>query len=206
METTPKIRSLSLDVGWFDIKFDDILVVDIRPNEETQGNHLNFANISSFHVGEEITVANMVENLKSKGIDLSDKITKLISTDFFEKSFIDALGQIYSKAVIIKGRSTNCRSPFVLIRDGFPSDLYLVPPKITFHVAYILAHIFTKEFLNIHNLSRIFIMSEPLVKLDQYDDELIVEYNPCHTKSISTALYTNPYSGGKSTGYLFFAV
>ena len=87
---------------------------------------------------------------------------------------------------------------------GLLDDLSLVPTEITFHLAYLLSHFITKEFLNIHNMDRIFIMSEPLQKFGEYDDNRIVEWDPSYKNSISTALYENPYSGDSNAGYLFF--
>ncbi|MFA4975150.1 MAG: hypothetical protein WC839_00430 [Candidatus Paceibacterota bacterium] len=195
----------TMEVGQFRIKADDIIIVDILllPNTYRLGKHLDFTKST---LGDDMSITAMVNDLKLRNIDIGNKINKLILSGFFKKSFSSSIREIFDKVAIIKGRATYCRYPSVLIRDGFPADCYLIPPQITFHVAYIISKIFTKEFLNIHNMDRIFIMSDPLEKLDQDDDDLIVVYDPSYNKVITTGSYNNPYSGDQNAGYLFFTV
>lgn len=202
MENNLSFRSFEIVVGCFEIKIHNIVIVDILPNNYTVGKYLDFLRPLG---GREVESAiSMVAELESRGIKVDDKIKKLIQSEFFSKSFTEALGRMSRRVAIVKGRTTDCRSPMVLIRDGFPSDFDLVPTEITFHLAYLISHFITKEFLNIHNMDRIFIMSNPLEKFDKNDDNLIIEWDPSYNKAISTTLYENSYSGDHNAGYLFF--
>ncbi|MFA6524067.1 MAG: hypothetical protein WC264_00545 [Candidatus Paceibacterota bacterium] len=190
------IKSIEIEVGYFKIKANDIVIVDVLPDSETLGNRFDFfEDVCDFNK----PITSMVTELELRGIKLNDIIKKLIQSGFFNKNFNDSLEQISHHVAIIKGRTTHCRSPKVLIRDGLPDDFYLVPAEITFHLAYLISHFITKEFLNIHNMDRVFIMSDPLEKGDK-----IVEWDPSYNNSITTALYDNPYSGDRNAGYLFF--
>ncbi len=191
----------TINAGWFSIKPDDIVIIDIIKNIHTLGDYLNFTKVG---LSESISNADMIGELKSKGIWVDGKIERLIQSGFFKEGLSDSHHGIYDQVAIIKGRTTYCRHPSVLIRDGFPEDLYLVPPDVTFQVAYIISHFVTKTFLNIHNMDRVFIMSEPLEKLNEEDDNLIIEWDPSYGHCITTALYSNPYSGDTNAGYLFF--
>lgn len=199
------IDSLKIEVGHFRITPQDIVTVNILPEKHNaSGIYLDFIESIRKSSTEQKPVAVMVTELESRGIKVGDKIKKLIESGFFVQDHYEALREMFSSIAIIKGRTTTCRSPEILIRDGFPDDCILVPAEISFHVAYLISYFITKEFLNIHNMDRLFIMSGPLEKLNKHDDDLIVIWDPTYNNYISTALYENPYSGDKNAGYLFF--
>lgn len=198
-------ESLILKVGWFNMKVDDIVIFDILRDSKKLCDHLHFTSAIRGE-GDDITVAAMVEDLKSRGYKIDEKIQKLILSGFFNLNLGGLFHQIFSQVGIIKGRAALTRNPSVLIRDGFPSDFFLIPPEITFQVAYIVSRIISKEFLNIHNMDRIYIMSKPLEKLDEHDDNLIVVFDPSYFEGIHTDLYNDMYGGDKNVGYLFFTI
>jgi hypothetical protein len=204
---TKILSSIEIDIGSFKIKVDDMVFVDISlvGKRPMINSYLNFL-LPSGGVGirAEFTTLMMANELESKGIKINDKIKKLIQSGFFNLPLDVFLKRIFSQIVIIKGRTARSRSPMILIRNGFPEDFILVPTEITFHIAYLISHFITKEFLNTHNMDRVFIMSNPLEKNDGYDDDRIVEWDPTYHNSIGTCLYENPYSGDQNVGYLFF--
>lgn len=203
MEKNLPLWSLNLKVGFFDIKVSDAIIIKINNNDyKALGNHLDFLPENNGFNRKSIEI--MVSELKSNGVNFDDKIKKLIESGLFNKSS-DYLNNSYDCVAILKGKATNCRSPKRLISEGIPSDFFLVPIEETFSIAYLISNLFSKEFLNILGMDRIFIMSNPLEKFDKFDDDLIVEWDPSyHGKTIKTALYDNPYSGDKNAGYLFF--
>lgn len=196
------LDSLEIEVGQFKIKTDDIIILDISPQGRLShiGDHLDFLKGNNIDGKSIIT---MVSELRSRGIKTDDKIKELIQSGFFKGIYDDFRRISYSRVIIVKGKTTRCRVPAILIRDGFPSDFYLVPAEFTLHLAYVISHFITKEFLNIHNIDRLIMMSNPLEKFNVHDDDLIVAWDPSNN-SVRTVLSDNSYTGDSNAGYLFF--
>ncbi|MCL5011920.1 MAG: hypothetical protein M1320_00645 [Patescibacteria group bacterium] len=204
MENKEYALRTKVHVGCFDVSPENVVIIDIKPNLYKSTINERILGFIEELDSKHVSITQLVQNLESQGKRVDEKIRKLISSGFFKKDFGDALREIFSSIVIIKGRATWNRSPYVLMRDGFPADFYLIPRDTLFHVAYIVSQILSKEFLNIHLIDRVFLMSDPLDKLDEHDDHRIVKWDP-DSSLIGTALYDNPYSGDQNAGYLFFA-
>ncbi len=195
-----QLNNFEVVVGCFSIKFNDLVFIDVLPDR-----YLNDSFKKKIQEIKKMSNLEMLGDLENRGIKISSKIAKLIQDNFFGNG-PENFKEIYSRVAIIKGSATSVRAPKILIREGFPENFFLVPVKTTFSLAYLLTFIFTKEFLNFHNIDRIYIMSEPLEKFHEHDDNLIVTWDPSYYKGIDDTLYSNQYSGDKSTGYLFFCV
>ena len=112
------IESVEIKVGCFRIKVNDIVIVDILPDEHTIGEHLDF--IVPFKNEAIKPISSMVSDLESRGIKIDTKITDLIQSGFFSKNFDGSLSRMFHSVAIIKGRATICRSPEVIIRKCLP--------------------------------------------------------------------------------------
>lgn len=196
-------RDPIIETGFFSIKANDLIFIDIKSEYRSVRSELLKIKLK---VIEEMSTSSMTDELKTRNIKLDDKVEKLIDSNFFNEDTRRFKLEIFDEVVIIKGKAAKSRSPEVLIRNGVPDGFYLIPPKITFYLAYLLTFVFSKDFLNLHNIDRIFIMSEPLEKFNEGDDNLILEWDPTYHNCIGTALYENPYSGDKNVGYLFFCL
>lgn len=189
-------------IGYFTITIDSFVILDIYPSSvRTTSNQLDFLKTQDL---SEMSAAIIRNSLKKKKIKVDQKIKKLISSGFFHENLAEALRiGIRHKIIIVKGGSMESRSPKSIMNAGLPPNFGLVDSRSSFYLAYLLSRFATSDFLSVHNIDRLYIMSDPLEKIDKYDDNLIVEWDPA-LKSIGTALYDNNYSGDKSVGYVFF--
>lgn len=190
------------EIGCFSIKSDGFIIIDIYPrSRRITTEKIKFLN----ELGrEKIERTSILTDLVVEEIHIDEKIEKLISLGFFYDNLDKYLKYcISSQVIIVKGSSVGCRSPKTIIESGIPNGLKLVDAKSAFHVAYLLSFFATLDFLNIHNMNRLFIMSEPLEKFNEHDDNLVVRWSPRYS-TIGTGLYENPYSGDSDAGYVFY--
>lgn len=197
-------HSINISIGQFNIGANDLVFVDLvnKYNRYYMGKHLDFLNKKD----RMITPLEMLTDLKSRGIEVSDEVKELIESGFFNKTIYEFNQEAHSKIVLVKGPALNFHTPSVIIRDGLPNEFLLIPSDLTFQLTWILSHFLSKEFLGIHNIYHVFIMSNPLADLSQKGSQVILEWNPNYSDKgmIETSLYDNVHTGGYSSGYLFF--
>ena len=185
--------------GTFMIGVEDLVFIDLDWNERNNFNILRNYHKEIYKL-RDVPLLEKVEDLEKRGMTVGDNIKERIRLGFFSNT----LYYPFDRIVIIKGRSTFSHIlERLIIKDGYPSDFHLVPANLTFDLAYTMSLILTKEFLNFHNMDQVIIMSNPLEKLSQNDDDLAVKLDPSYHKCITTAWYTKN-SGDRHTGYLFF--
>lgn len=196
---TSILRYPIMNVGCLKIEAKDLVFIDLKPGKGTFSKSLH----GKMQEIKHISISEMVRDLNAREIPISGKISKLIESNFFGYDH-ENFKEIFSNIVILKGRATKEHNLKHIIKEGLPDDFSLVPVKVTLRVAYLATFIFSKEFLNLHNLDKVVIMSEPLEKFEQHQNDYLIEWDPSFGHRIGTALYDNHLTGDDGTGYLFF--
>jgi hypothetical protein len=196
------IESLDLPIiehGLFRIKLDDIVILDVLSVYHNLRENFKF--IPKDDLSESRTISDLVKEMRANGIRITDGVLDLISKNSFVNTFEDfRFNSGYGSIAIIKGRAINSRSPKSVIDRGLPPCLEPLSSKNTFHFAYLISHFLTQQFINIHNIYNILIMSDPF-----NDGKDLIQWTPAlgDEPILSAALYDNPYTGSKNMGFLF---